>query len=53
MLDEKYSPLQATGNGNQVYVTAISSELGSVFLGLLGSTELIVNAKSLADLAFD
>jgi hypothetical protein len=53
MLPQKYSPIQANGNGNQVYLTAISSELGSVLLGLLGSPELIISANSLDDLAFD
>jgi hypothetical protein len=53
MLPRKYSPIQANGNGNQVYLTAISSELGSVLLGLLGSPELIISANSLDDLAFD
>jgi hypothetical protein len=53
MLPQKYSPIQANGNGNQVYLTAISSELGSVLLGLLGSPELIISANSLGDLAFD
>jgi hypothetical protein len=53
MLPQKYSPIQTNGNGNQVYLTAISSELGSVLLGLLGSPELIIDANSLDDLAFD
>jgi hypothetical protein len=53
MLPQKYSPIQANGNGNQVYLTAISSELGSLLLGLLGSPELVVGANTLEDLAFD
>jgi hypothetical protein len=53
MLPQKYSPIQANGNGNQVYLTAISSELGSLLLGLLGSPELVVGAITLKDLAFD
>jgi hypothetical protein len=53
MLPQKYSPIQTNGNGNQVYLTAISSELGSVLRGLLGSPELIIDANSLDDLAFD
>jgi hypothetical protein len=53
MLPQKYSPIQANGNGNQVYLTAISSELGSWLLGLLGSPELVAGANTLEDLAFD
>jgi len=53
MLDEKYSLLQANGDCNQVYVTAITSELGSVLPGLLCSPGLVISANSLDDLAFD
>jgi len=53
LLPEKYSPIRANGNGNQVYLTSISTELGSLLLGLLGSPELNSEVTTLDDLAFD
>jgi hypothetical protein len=53
LLPEKYSPIQANGNGNQVYLTSISSELGSLLLELLGSPELRSDVANLEDLAFN
>jgi hypothetical protein len=53
LLPEKYSPIRANGNGNQVYLTSISTELGSLLLGLLGSPELNSEVTNLEDLAFD
>jgi hypothetical protein len=53
LLPEKYSPIQANGNGNQVYLTSISGELGTLLLGLLGSPELASEVTNLDDLSFD
>lgn len=36
LLPERYSPLQANGNGNQVYLCSISKELGELLAGLIG-----------------
>jgi len=40
-LPEKYSPIQANGNGNQsIYLAKISNELGNVLLSLINQTNL-------------
>src|SRR5277367_2070929 len=36
LLPEKYSPLQASGRGNQVYLTEISAQLAHTITGLIG-----------------
>ena len=53
MLPEKYSPIQANGNGNQVYLTSISAELGQALLGLLGVDEITWPITDLSGLSFD
>lgn len=53
LLPEKYSPIQPTGRGNQVYLTSISNELGAALLGLLGNPELSWPVVNLGDLSFD
>lgn len=37
LLPSKYSPLQANGNGNQVYLCGISDELGEHLVNLIGT----------------
>lgn len=53
LLPEKYSPIQADGRGNQVYLTYISQDLGQVLLTLLGNPEILWPTTDLSDLAFD
>lgn len=53
LLPEKYSPIQANGRGNQVYLTSISEELGSTLLGLLGNPAISWPVTDLSDLSFD
>ena len=53
LLPEKYSPIQADGRGNQVYLTSISQDLGQVLLTLLGNPEILWPTTDLSDLAFD
>lgn len=52
-LPEKYSPIRVNGQGNQVYLTAISVELGRTLLGLLGNPTLAWPVTNLSDLTFD
>jgi hypothetical protein len=40
LLPERHSPIQKNGEGNQVYLSAISEELGQVLLLLAHSTDL-------------
>ena len=53
MLPGKYSPIQANGNGNQVYLTSISAELGQALLGLLGVDEITWPITDLSELSFN
>lgn len=53
LLPEKYSPIRPNGKGNQVYLTAISVELGQLLLGLLGNPTLAWPVTNLSDLTFD
>jgi putative restriction endonuclease len=53
MLPERYSPIQANGNGNQVYLTSISAELAQALLGLLGIDEITWPITDLSGLSFD
>jgi hypothetical protein len=44
LLPEKYSPLQANGNGNQsLYLTKINAELGKLLMRLVGNTDTNFN----------
>jgi putative restriction endonuclease len=36
LLPDKYSPLQASGRGNQIYLAEISSQLAEMLVGLIG-----------------
>lgn len=53
LLPEKYSPIRPDGLGNQVYLTAISNDLGSLLLHLLGDIELSWPITDLSELDFD
>ena len=53
LLPEKYSPIQASGRGNQVYLTSISAELGQTLLGLLGVNEITWPVTDLSELSFN
>ena len=53
LLPEKYSPIQASGRGNQVYLTSISAELGQALLGLLGVNEITWPITDLSELSFN
>ena len=49
LLPEKYSPLQANGNGNQAaYLASISEDLGSILLGLIQSNSLVEQIKGVS-----
>lgn len=46
LLPEKYSPLQANGNGNQAaYLSSISEDLAAQLFGLLGASSLLPQLK--------
>jgi putative restriction endonuclease len=45
LLPDMYSPLQANGNGNQVYLCAISKELGAYLVELIGQEAIEVLAS--------
>ncbi|OGR43873.1 MAG: hypothetical protein A2X35_09185 [Elusimicrobia bacterium GWA2_61_42] len=53
LLPTEYSPLQATGRGNQVYLAAISEDFGKVLAGIIGpeATNLFPNQPVMADVA--
>jgi putative restriction endonuclease len=54
MLPERYSPIQANGNGNQgAYLTSISAELAKALLGLLGVDEITWPITDLSELSFN
>jgi len=43
LLPEKYSPIQANGNGNQsIYLAKISNDLGNTLLSLVGESDLSI-----------
>jgi hypothetical protein len=52
LLPIRYSPIQANGRGNQVYLTSISIDLGKLLLDLLGINELGTATSSLDQLEF-
>lgn len=52
LLPTKYSPIRPDGGGNQVYLTAISKELGTLLLDLLGDLELSWPVLDLNDIEF-
>ena len=52
LLPTKYSPIRPDGGGNQVYLTAISKELGVLLLDLLGNVELSWPVLDLGDIDF-
>lgn len=46
LLPERYSPMQATGRGNQVYLAEISVALAETLVGLIGrEAEILVQAN--------
>jgi hypothetical protein len=52
LLPEKHSPLQQNGNGNMVYLSAISDSLGNLLLELSRTTS-IAGSIDLDDLEYD
>jgi putative restriction endonuclease len=52
LLPEKYSPIRFDGVGNQVYLTAISHDLGLEILQLLGNVELSWPVTDLNEINF-
>jgi hypothetical protein len=52
LLPEKYSPLQANGDGNQSYLHAISEDFAGLLLNLLGSPEIVQPTIDLDQIEF-
>ncbi len=53
LLPQKWSPIRADGNGNQVYLTSIDASLGELLMQLTSASLPEVETARLEDLQFD
>lgn len=53
LLPQKYSPIRPSGDGLQVYLAAISDELGNLLIGLSGNPELSLPMVDLSQLTYN
>jgi putative restriction endonuclease len=53
MLPQKYSPIHPNGDGRQVYLAAISDELGNFLFGLSGNPEISLPMVDLSQLTYN
>jgi hypothetical protein len=53
LLPQKYSPIRPSGDGLQVYLAAISEELGNLLIGLSGNPELSLPMVDLSQLTYN
>jgi hypothetical protein len=53
LLPQKYSPIRPSGDGLQVYLAAISDELGNLLIGLSGNPEISLPMADLSQLTYN